>query len=81
VSEAIRVLRIFLIDLSTEAPGIDIDLDLDEVIGSPLDGATAIARNLDATVGRYLRERLRARATTRALADELALSLPRDLET
>ena len=75
-SESIRELRTFLIDMAGEAPGIDPDLDLDLLIGSPKGAEEVVGRHLDATLGRYLRDRLRARATTRALADELALSLP-----
>ncbi len=75
-SESIRELAGFLIDLSTEAPDIESDLDLDSLIGSPMGDAFVVARHFDATLGRYLRDRLRARATTRALADELLLSLP-----
>ena len=75
-SEATRELRIFLIDLSSEAPEIDSTVDLDPLLGSPTGDQSAVARHLDAALGRYLRDRLRPRATTRALADELALSLP-----
>jgi hypothetical protein len=75
-SESRRELRSFLIELSTEASEIDSGIDLYAVIGSPTGDELAVARHFDATLGRYLRDRLRARATTRALADELALSLP-----
>jgi energy-coupling factor transporter ATP-binding protein EcfA2 len=75
-SEATRELRTFLIEMSTEAPDLDSDLDLDSMIGSPQGDEGVVARQFDATLGRYLRDHLRARATTRALADELALALP-----
>lgn len=75
-SEATRELQMFLIELSTEAPDIEPDLDLDSLIGTPVGDASAVSRHFDVTLGRYFRDRLRARAITRALADELALSLP-----
>lgn len=75
-SESRRELRSFLLELSTEVSEIDSDTDLDTLIGSPTGDEVAVARQFDATLGRYVRDRLRARATTRALADELALSLP-----
>jgi hypothetical protein len=75
-SESTRELKAFLIELSTEAPDLDPGLDLDLLIGSPKGDESVVARHFDATLGRYLRGHLRARATTRALADELALSLP-----
>jgi len=75
-SESIRELRVFLIDLAIDAPHLDPGLDLDSLIGSPHGTASVVARHFDATLGRHLRDRLRGRATTRALAEELALSLP-----
>lgn len=75
-SESVRELRSFLIELSSEASEVDSSIDLDPLIGSPTGDESALARHFDATLGRHLRDRLRARATTRALADELALSLP-----
>jgi hypothetical protein len=82
-SESIRELRTFLIELSTDAAEIDPRLDLDGTIGeigrSSKGDESLIARHFDATLGRNLRDRLRPRAITRALADELALSLPESL--
>ncbi|MEX0667930.1 MAG: hypothetical protein WD313_06335, partial [Acidimicrobiia bacterium] len=75
-SESTRELRTFLIEMSTEAPDLDPGLDLDQLIGSPKGDKAIVARHFDATLGRHMRDHLRARATTRALADELALSLP-----
>ena len=75
-SESRRELRSFLTELSTEVSEIDSGTDLDTLIGSPIGDQPTVARHFDATLGRYLRDRLRARATTRALADELVLSLP-----
>ena len=74
--ESLRHLRSFVTELSNEAPGIDEGLDIPLLLGSPTGDAVAVARHLDATLGRLLRDRLRPRATTRALADELALLLP-----
>ncbi|HKY48411.1 MAG TPA: hypothetical protein VJQ79_10565 [Acidimicrobiia bacterium] len=76
-AEAARELRAFVFELSSEAAGIDSDVDLDALIGSPTGDQSSVGRQLDAGLGRYLRDRLRPRATTRALADELALLLPR----
>jgi 50S ribosome-binding GTPase len=75
-SESTKALSSFVLDLSEEAPEIAPELDLDAHIGSPSGDLSAVDRHLDASLGRYLRDRLRARATTRALADGLALSLP-----
>lgn len=75
-AEAARELRAFVSELSAEAAGIDSGVDLDAVIGSPIGDQSSVGRQLDATLGRYLRDRLRPRATTRALAEELALLLP-----
>ena len=75
-SESARELRSFLIELSTEASEIDSGVDLDALVGSFTGDQAAVARHFDATLGRQLRDSLRARATTRALADDLALSLP-----
>ncbi|HUP17263.1 MAG TPA: hypothetical protein VM848_14580 [Acidimicrobiia bacterium] len=77
-AESARELRAFLIELSAMAAEIDSSVDLDSLIGSPTGHESAVARHLDATLGRYLRDRLRPRATTRALADELALMLPQE---
>ena len=74
--ESLRELRSFVTELSDEAPDIGEGLDLPVVVGSPLGDGAGVARHLDATLGRVLRDRLRPRATTRALADELALMLP-----
>ncbi|MGH8928916.1 MAG: hypothetical protein ACRDWH_11230 [Acidimicrobiia bacterium] len=76
-TQAVRILREFVVDLSRAATEVDRDLDIDAIIGHPIGNADAIARQLDITLGRHLRDCLRPRATTRALADELALSLPR----
>ena len=76
-AEAARELRAFVSELSSEAAGIDWDVDLDALIGSPTGDRASVERQLDARLGRYLRDRLRPRAATRALADELALLLPR----
>jgi hypothetical protein len=75
-SESAQALRAFLIELSSEASEIDSTVDLEPLVGSPKGSEAAIARHFDATMGRYLRDRLRTRATTRALADELVLLLP-----
>ena len=75
-SESTKALRSFVLELSEEAPEIERELDLDALIGSPSGDLSAVDRHLDGSLGRYLRDRLRARATTRALADGLALSLP-----
>ena len=75
-SESLRELRSFLLELSAEAPEIDPGLDLENLTGPPTADTAPAERHLDGTLGRYLRDRLRARATTRALAEELALLLP-----
>ena len=75
-SESTKALRSFVLELSEEAPEIQPELDLDALVGSPSGDLAAVDRHLDASLGRYLRDRLRARATTRALAEGLALSLP-----
>jgi hypothetical protein len=73
--EASRELQSFLVELASEAPEIESQTDVDSLIGSPVGDETSVARHLDMTFGRYLRGQLRPRAITRALADELALSL------
>jgi energy-coupling factor transporter ATP-binding protein EcfA2 len=75
-AESARELRAFVIELSSEAAEIDSSVDLDLLIGSPAGDQSGVGRHLDATLGRYLRDRLRPRATTRALSDELVLLLP-----
>jgi energy-coupling factor transporter ATP-binding protein EcfA2 len=75
-AEATRELQVFVSELSAQAAEIDSSVDLEPLIGSPVGGRSGVGRQLDATLGRYLRDRLRPRATTRALADELALLLP-----
>ena len=75
-AESVRELRAFVFELSAEAAEIDSSVDLEPLIGSPAGDRSGVGRQFDATLGRYLRDRLRPRATTRALADELALLLP-----
>jgi hypothetical protein len=75
-AESARELRAFVIELSSEAVEIDSSVDLDSLIGAPGGDQSGVGRHLDATLGRYLRDRLRPRAMTRALADELVLLLP-----
>ena len=75
-SESTKVLRSFVLELSVEAPEIEPGLDLEGLIGSPSGDLGAVGRHLEASLGRHLRDRLRPRATTRALAEGLALSLP-----
>jgi GTP-binding protein EngB required for normal cell division len=75
-AEAAWELRAFVSELSSEAAEIDPGVDLEPLIGSPAGDQSGVGRQLDASLGRYLRDRLRPRATTRALADELALLLP-----
>ncbi|MGQ0849347.1 MAG: GTPase [Actinomycetota bacterium] len=70
---AIRELRDFVQELSLEANEIDPLIDVEELIGSTV--GQPIDRHLDATVGRYLRDQPRPRATTRALLTELSLAL------
>lgn len=74
--EAVRELQSFLLELASEAPEIEQQADVDSLIGSPDGDEASVARHFDMTLGRYLRGRLRPRAITRALADELALTLP-----
>jgi GTP-binding protein EngB required for normal cell division len=64
-----RGLGAFVHALSVEAPELRVSLD---VIGEPTEN---IDRHLDATLGRALREGLRPRAESRALATELELGL------
>lgn len=75
-SESTKELQSFVLELSEEESGIEPELDVDALIGSPSGDLSDVDRQLDASLGRYLRNRLRTRATTRALADGLALSLP-----
>ena len=75
-SESTKALRLFVLELSEEAPEIEPELDLDGLIGSPSGDLGAIDRHFDRSLGRYLRDRLGGRATTRSLAEGLALSLP-----
>lgn len=75
-SESTRAMHSFVLQLSEEAPEIEPELDIAALIGSPSGDLSQVDRHLDASLGRYLRDRLRPRATTRALADGLALSLP-----
>ncbi|MGH8959056.1 MAG: GTPase [Acidimicrobiia bacterium] len=66
---ALRELGDFVAALSGAAPELQVFLD---VVGEPTDD---IDRHLDATLGRALREGLRPRARSRALATELELAL------
>lgn len=59
----------FLEALSEEAPELAVSL---EIVGEP---TTDVGRHLDSTLGRALREGLRPRARSRALATELQLAL------
>ncbi|HSL24637.1 MAG TPA: GTPase [Acidimicrobiia bacterium] len=73
--EAVRVLKDLVLDLSTEGAGIDRDLDVASIVGHPTGTPEEVARRIDLTLGRLLRDDLRQRATIRALADELLLML------
>lgn len=73
--EAWRTIRAFVQDLAAKAPEIDEAIDLSELVGLVEGTATEIAKQLDGTLGRHLRDALRPRATTRALLTELSLDL------
>ncbi|HJU52391.1 MAG TPA: GTPase [Acidimicrobiia bacterium] len=68
-----RELSAFVEALSEEAPELSVSL---EVLGEP---TADIGRHLDSTLGRALREGLRPRARTRALATELELALTEEI--
>lgn len=70
---ALQDLDAFVEALSEEAPELSVSL---EVLGEP---TTDIGRHLDSTLGRALREGLRPRARSRALATELELTLSEEV--
>jgi GTP-binding protein EngB required for normal cell division len=74
-NEAWRTLRGLLQDLSAIAPEIDASLDVSELVGVVQGSSIDIARQLEGSLGRYLRDALRPRATTGALLTELSLAL------
>jgi hypothetical protein len=71
--EGLRMLTSFVQDLSFETPEIPSDLDVASLVGVAPDAT--VARHLDATLGRWLRDRLRPRAATRAVLTELTMVL------
>ncbi|HJR87636.1 MAG TPA: GTPase [Acidimicrobiia bacterium] len=71
---ALQELGAFVEALSEEAPELSVSL---EVLGEP--PAEEIERHLDSTLGRALREGLRPRARSRALATELELALSEEV--
>jgi energy-coupling factor transporter ATP-binding protein EcfA2 len=73
--EAVRILRELVLQMSIEGVGIDRDLDVASIVGHPEGSPGDVARWIDSTLGRVLRDVLRRRATARALADELMLML------
>lgn len=79
-AEGWRSLREVHQDLANAAPEIDQSLDLRQLVGPVTGSADEIARQLDATVGRRLRDAVRPRAVTGALVAELSLALARHRE-
>lgn len=67
--QARQELGAFLAALSEEAPELEVSL---EILGEP---TADVGRHLDSTLGKALREGLRPRARSRALATELQLAL------
>ena len=63
----------FIAALSEEAPELSVSLDV------PSEPTADIGRHLDSTLGRALREGLRPRARSRALATELELALSEEI--
>lgn len=73
--EGIKEVREFVDRLRAEAPELG-SIDLVSLIGGmPAGGADGISRHLDRTVGAVLREALRPRAQSRAIATEIQLLL------
>jgi hypothetical protein len=75
--EGWRVLRETIQSLAATAPEIDASVDLPGLVGPVTGSVDAIARRLDATIGRHLRDAVRPRAVTGALVTELGLALAR----